>query len=283
MKLAVTAASGKLGSTVIEQLKNHISPSSLVGIARTTDHAKGLDVEIRKGDYNNRDDFEDALRDIDVLLLISGMDKPDKRISQHRNVMEAAKSCGVRKIVYSSIIGNEERTAFGPIVQSNRQTEEDVRSSGLEWVIGRNGLYIDPDLEYLQRYVDEGEIWNSAGDGKCAFTSRKELAVAYSSILLNDKHNGHIYNLVGTPITQEELTSLINDVYNLDLKYKPVSVESFMKERQQELGEHLGTIVGGIYEGIKLGYFDVPSNFKAAAGRSHTSPKGMIDDFKNTP
>jgi NAD(P)H dehydrogenase (quinone) len=45
-------------------------------------------------------------------------------------------------------------------VRSNRQTEEDVKASGLEWVIGRNGIYIEPDVEYAPKYVERGEIAN---------------------------------------------------------------------------------------------------------------------------
>jgi NAD(P)H dehydrogenase (quinone) len=57
-------------------------------------------------------------------MLFSGMDEPQKRIQQHTNVIDAAVSNGVKKIVYTSIIGDEENTAFSPVVQSNGQTEK---------------------------------------------------------------------------------------------------------------------------------------------------------------
>jgi NAD(P)H dehydrogenase (quinone) len=63
-------------------------------------------------------------------------------------VIEAAKFSGVKKIEYTSIVGDEQNSAFGPVVQSNRQNEKDVQNSGLECVIGRNGIYLEPDLEY---------------------------------------------------------------------------------------------------------------------------------------
>ena len=159
-------------------------------------------MEVRKGDYNNREQFDAALQGVDTVLLISGMADPKDRIQQHRNVIEAAKANGVQKIVYTSIIGDADKTAFSPIVRSNRQTERDVQSSGLDWAIGRNGIYIEPDLDYLDTYVKEGGIRNCAGDGKCAYTSRPELAVAYAKMLTGDNHNGQVYNLVGEAITQ---------------------------------------------------------------------------------
>lgn len=281
MKIAITSASGQLGSAIAKQLVTEIGKDSVIAIARTPEKAKHLGVEVRKGDYNDREEFDKALIGVDKVLLVSGMDDPKKRIQQHRNVIEAAQQNGVQKIVYTSIVGDEESTAFSPVVQSNRQTEQDVSESGLQWVIGRNGIYIEPDLEYLDHYVKEGEIRNCAGDGKCGYTSREELAYAYSQMLLKDKHNGQTYNLVGAPITQAELADLINQVFGTNLKFNHVAVAEYEEERKAELGDFIGTVIAGIYDGIKKGVNDVPSDFERAVGRSHKSPLEMIENFKN--
>ena len=97
--------------------------------------------------------------------------------------MFAARATGVRKIVYTSVQGAEEGTAFSPVIQSNRQTEADIRESGLDWVIGRNGIYIEPDVEYIENYRKAGQIANCAGEGRCGYTTRPELAYAYAKML----------------------------------------------------------------------------------------------------
>ena len=281
MKIAVTAANGKLGTTIVKNLINLIGSENVIGLARTPEKAKHLGIEIRKGDYNNPQDLEIALKDIDVVMLLSGMDEPQKRIQQHRNVIEAAKTNGVKKIVYTSIIGDETNNAFSPIVQTNRQTETDVKNSGLDWAIGRNGIYIEPDLEYLDTYVKDGEIRNCAAEGKCTYTSREELAFAYAKMLLEEKHNGQTYNLVGDPITQTQLANYINEVYHTNLVFNAVSVEEYAAERKKKLGDFLGTVIAGIYEGIRNGANDVPSDFEKAAERPHKSVLEIIKAFKN--
>jgi NAD(P)H dehydrogenase (quinone) len=280
MKIAVTSASGQLGSSIIKQLIKEIGNENVIGIARTPEKATHLQIEIRKGDYNSRQELDAAFKGVDAVLLVSGMDEPQKRIQQHRNVIETAKINGVKKIVYTSIIGDEEKTAFSPVVKSNRQTETDIRNSGLDWVIGRNGIYIEPDLDYVDNYIKEGEIRNCAGKGKCAYTSRKELACAYAKMLRETKHNGQQYNLAGEAITQSKLAEYINKVYNTKLVYKPVSVEEYSIERKKELGEFLGPIIAGIYEGIQNGTYDVESDFEKAAGRPHKSAIEMIKELK---
>ena len=281
MKIAVTSASGKLGATIVKYLIDLIGKDNVVAIARTPEKAKFLGVEVRAGDYNNKAQLVNALKGVDTVLLVSGMDAPDTRVIQHRNVIEAAKENGVKKIVYTSIVGAETGNGFSPIVQTNRQTEKDVQDSGLEWVIGRNGVYIEPDLEYITTYVKEGSISNCAGKGKCTYTSREELGFAYAKLLTEDKHNGKIYNLVGEAITQAELANFINQIYNTNLSYKSVSVQDYKEERVAALGEFIGSVIAGIYEGIKSGSNEVSSDFEIASGRPHKSTIEMIKTFKS--
>jgi NAD(P)H dehydrogenase (quinone) len=271
MNLAVTAASGQLGSEIVTATTALRPDANVIGLARTPENARNLGVEVRPGDYDQREVLTRSLHDVDVVLLVSGMEPPEQRIDQHRNVIEAARRAGVRKIVYTSIQGVDEDTAFSPIVQSNRQTEDDVRDSGLEWVIGRNGIYIEPDVEYLDSYVTAGGITNCAGDGRCGYTTRPELAYAYARMLTDDRHNGRTYNLHGAAITQYELADHLNRAFGTDLTYTPMSVEDYRNERIAELGEFMGTVIAGIYEGIRDGAVDNPSDYLRAAGREHVT------------
>lgn len=280
MKIAVTAASGKLGASIVGALVKEIGNENVIGIVRSPEKATHLGVELRKGDYNSYEEFDVALKGVDALLLISGMDEPEKRIQQHRNVIQAAKDNGVKKIVYTSIIGDTEITAFRAVVKSNRQTEMDVQESGMKWVIGRNGIYIEPDLDYIATYVKEGEIRNCANEGKCGYTSRSELGLAYANMLLNDEHDGNTYNLSGTPLTQYQLAEYINQVFGTRLTFNPVSVEAYQKERKNELGDFIGNIIAGIYHGIQIGANDVVSDFETAAGRPHLSILELMHDYK---
>jgi NAD(P)H dehydrogenase (quinone) len=281
MKIAVTAANGQLGSSVVNQLKNEIGVENVIGIVRSPEKASQLGVEIRKGDYNSPDSYNTALKGMDKVLLISGMDDPQKRIQQHRNVIEAARQNGVKKLVYTSIVGDEEKNAFSPVVQSNRATEEDIKHSGLDWSIGRNGIYIEPDLEYIDTYKKENEIRNCAGDGRCTYTSRLELGYAYAKMLMQKDHNNKTYRLVGEPISQKELAELINQVYHTQLTYNPISVEDYAREREQELGAFIGGVIAGIYHGIREGVYDIPSDYEKAAGRPHKSAIEIIRTYHN--
>jgi len=269
MKVAITAASGQLGSEIATQLIKEIGAENIVGTARTVSKAEHLGITVMPGDYNKRSDFDEALKGVEVVMIVSGMDAPEKRIEQHRNIINAAKTAGVRKIVYSSIIGHEGSSSFDAIVQSNRQTEQDIKKSGLEWSIGRNGLYIEPDIEYIETYTKEGKIANCAGDGLCSYTTRSELAYAYVQLIKEDDRNNQIFNLAGEPISQTQLTAYLNAAFGTSLDYEEMTPEAYLAFQQNVNGEFLGKVIAGIYLKIRSGEFNIHSDFEAAAGRKH--------------
>ena len=305
MKVAVTSASGQLGSSVVKALIEEIGAEQVIGVARTPERASHLKVEVRQGDYNSYDQFNSALKGSDVVVILSGNDDPGKRITQHRNIIRAAKDNGLQKIVYTSILGDETRTTFSSVIGSNRQTEQDIKNSGLSWVIGRNGIYLEPDIESLADYKKEGRIEESnkfyikycmlqdtirqeakilakiVEDELSRLESiEAELAFAYAKLATDQSLKNQVFNLTGPAISQEELAKLLNEIFGTAITYEEMSVDDYLADRKNALGEFLGPIISGIYEGIRDGAFDVSSDFEKATGRSHKKPVDLIREIR---
>lgn len=85
---------------------------------------------------------------------------------------------------------------------------------------------------------------------------------------------------MGESITQSQLTDYINKVFHTNLVYNSVSVKEYTIERKKELGDFIGTIIAGIYEGIKNGANDVSSNYEKAAGRPHKTAIEIMKEWK---
>jgi len=251
----------------------------VVGTSRNPQKVTDLDIRIFEADYNNPNDFIKAFKDIEVVLLISGMDLPHKRIEQHRNVINAAKKAGVRKIVYTSIIGKPGNSTFDPVINANRQTEEDIKNSGLDYAIGRNGLYIEPDINYLDNYIKDGKIVNCAGLGKCSYTSRDELAIAFTELIKNDSLDGKIYNLAAVAITQNKLADLFNRFFSTQLIYESITPEEYLAWQKIHNGDFLGSIIAGIYTKIRNGEFNVESDFEKIVGRKHKAVNEILSEY----
>lgn len=106
-KIAITGATGQLGRLATAALQARgIAPVALV---RSPEKAVDLGVEARAFDYHRVDSA--ALRGIDTLVLISSNDFDD-RAGQHRNVIAAAKSAGIGRLIYTSILKGRRPPCF---------------------------------------------------------------------------------------------------------------------------------------------------------------------------
>jgi NAD(P)H dehydrogenase (quinone) len=260
MKVAVTAASGNLGQLLLPELVRLIGADNVVGIARSPDKTSTPGIETRQGDYDNAADWPTALEGIDTVILISSPAGPWDRVQMHRNVIEGAKQAGVRKILYSSVIGNglEADTLYAPVAAINRQAEQDLQQSGLEWSIPRNGLYLEFDVAHIVNAANEGNIFrNNGGDGRCGYITRDEIAVATAQLAIDNRHNGKIYNLVGECHTQTELVQMVNEVYGLSVSYEPITDEECFAKLEPVRGEIVANMLTGCYQCIRNGAYVV--------------------------
>ena len=188
MKVAVTAASGRLGRAILKYLCDDIGADKVVAVARSPEQVELPQIEKRRGDYGSIEEMTAAFDGIDTVVMISapvviGTD----RVALHRNVIDAAKRAGVRKMLYTSVIGNglEEGTMFAATQQVNRQAEYDLQASGLEWVVARNALYLELDLNHIRRADETGIYRNNAGSGRCGYLTIDELAFATAKLKAN--------------------------------------------------------------------------------------------------
>lgn len=279
MKIAITAVSGQLGAAVAKKAIEELGKENVVGTARTPERAKSLGIKVFKADYNSKEDFVKAFQGIDAVMLISGMGDPKDRIDQHQNVINAAKESGVKKIVYTSIIGKPGNSTFDAVVNSNRQTELDIIASGIEYAIGRNGLYIEPDIEYLDNYIKEGKIANSAAHGKCSYTTRDELAIAYTRLLKDNSLKDATCNLVGESISQTELVEYFNKHFKTSLVYESMTNKDYLSWQQKHNGDFLGSIIAGIYQKIRNNEFEIDSDFEKIVGRKHKTMDEILKEY----
>ncbi len=285
MKLAVTAASGNLGQLLLTELVRLLGADNVVGIARSPEKITISNIETRQGDYQRAADWPDALQGIDTVVLISSPAGPQDRVQMHRNVIEGAKLAGARKMLYSSVIGNglERDTLYAPIAAINRQAEQDLQDSGLEWAIPRNGLYLEFDVAHIVNAAKQDNIYrNNGGGGRCGYITRDEIAVATAQMAVDDQHNGKIYSLVGDCHTQAELVQMVNEVYGIQVSYEEISDQACIDKLTPIRGEIVANMLTGCYQCIRNGAYDVASDFEAATGRPVKSVIQQIAEIKGT-
>lgn len=218
MKIAITGASGQLGKLVVAKLKEKVAPENIVALVRTPDKAEAFGVEVREADYTRPETLDSALQGIDTLLLISSSEV-GQRAGQHRNVIEAAKKAGVKRIVYTSLLHAD--TSSLSLAVEHLATESLLRESGIPHTILRNGWYTENYTGSVPGAVAGGAFIGSAGEGKISSASRADYADAAVAVLTSEGHAGKVYELAGDEAyTLSDLAAEISRQTGKNIPYK---------------------------------------------------------------
>lgn len=221
MKIAITGSTGQLGKLVIEKLKEKVAIDQIVALARNTQKAESLEVEVREADYNDPNTFERALVGIDTLLLISSSEL-GKRSEQHGHVIAAAKKAGVSWIIYTSVLHADVSTLS--LAAEHLATEAMIKESGIAYTLLRNGWYTENYINAIKTSLTSGAILGSANEGKISSASRVDYAEAAVAVLTTEGHGGKTYELAGDfHYTLSDLAAEISKQTGETITYKNLS------------------------------------------------------------
>ncbi|MCL7999298.1 SDR family oxidoreductase [Brucella sp. 21LCYQ03] len=218
MTIAVTGATGQLGRIVIEKLKAKVSASDIVALVRSPEKATDLGVSARAADYVKPETLIAALAGVETVLLISS-NEIGQRAVQHKNVIDAAKQAGVKRIVYTSLLHAD--TSPLSLAEEHRVTEADLKASGLPYTILRNGWYSENYTGSIGGALAGGAFIGSAGEGKISAAPRVDFAEAAVAALVGEDHEAKTYELAGdTAWTLSDLAAEISKQTGRDIPYK---------------------------------------------------------------
>lgn len=225
MKIAVSGSTGHLGRLVIAALNENNSKNELFALARSTDKAKDLKASVRKADYDEPQTLAPALAGIDTLLLISATEF-GQRARQHRNVIDAAKKAGVKRIVYTSLLHAD--TSSLSLAGEHLETEAMLKESGIPHTILRNGWYTENYADAIGAAVASGMFVGSADDGKISSAARADYAEAAAIVAGDDAHAGKTYELAGDEsYTMHELAAEASRQSGKSFSYQDLPQEDY--------------------------------------------------------
>jgi len=227
MKIAVTGATGHLGTFVVEELKKRVSNENIVALVRTPGKASALEVEVRAFDYNQPETMTAALAGVDRLVLISG-NEIGQRARQHFNVIEAAGKAGVEWIVYTSLLHADSTTLN--LAGEHMTTEEALKASGINYTILRNGWYTENYTGSIGGALAGGAFIGSAGNGKISSAARVDYAEAAAVAITDESHKGKVYELAGDDYyTLADLAAEISNQTGTNIPYRNLTEAEYTK------------------------------------------------------
>jgi uncharacterized protein YbjT (DUF2867 family) len=159
--ILVTGGTGFVGPHVVHALRARELPVRvLVRDPRRGSRAVTWGAELVEGDVTEPASLHDAMEGVDAVVhlvaIIKGSRDDFERVMSQgtRNVVAAAKSAGVRRIVLASALGVDERTKdVVPYFAAKWQMERAVRDSGIDHVILRPSFVFARDGGVLPTFV----------------------------------------------------------------------------------------------------------------------------------
>lgn len=226
--IAITGANGNLGRLAVQGLRDRIPADQIVALVRNPEKALDLlvmGVQVREADYDHPEKLVKALEGVEKVLLVSAV-VPGKRLGQHKAVIDAAKQVGVRLIAYTSMLRAE--TSALALAKEHRETEQYLKNSGLEFVLLRNGWYLENDTEALSTALAQGAIIGSSGEGRYSSASRADYAAAAIAVLTQPGHEGKTYELAGDrSFAMHEFAAEVSTQAGQAVVYKNLSAADF--------------------------------------------------------
>lgn len=282
--ILVTGATGSLGTSVVQQLKKHISNEDFIV---TSSNQKGVNslqsegLNARLANFNDQDTLNIAFQGITKLLLISTMD--NNRFEQHKRVIDVAKDQGVQQIVYTSLaIKDIETSGVKDLMISHFQTEDYIKESRLLYTIIRNTMYADALNQILGPDVFEKGINIPGGDGKVPYALRREMGEATANLLLQEAHANNTYDFTGSKsFSYAEVASELSRLSGKTVVYNNITAENF-KSNLREVGLsdfNIFLYSGTIYD-IKTHQYEIESKtLEELLGRQTASLPSFISEL----
>ncbi|OQP61296.1 hypothetical protein A3860_06185 [Niastella vici] len=263
--ILVTTATGHLGTATIEALlKKSVPASQIAGLVRDEQKAATLaakGITLRKGDYHNTASLEQAFKGIDTLVFISSGSMED-RVGQHRNVVNAAKTSGVKHIIYTSVLKASGTLKFTAGID-HYHTENLLKESGIPYTIFRNTFYIEVLPMLFGPALQSGQWYYAAGNAKVNLAARTDMAEGIANVAIAPaSHANKIYEIAGNQsYTFAEIAGVVSKAVGKKVDYIPVPVEALTEGMKQAgVPEAYIPMLASIANAISHGELDSDDN-----------------------
>ncbi|MFD9392733.1 NAD(P)H-binding protein [Streptomyces sp. NPDC060000] len=203
--IVVTGATGNVGRELVRFLAE--AGERVTATSRNISDTEVPDtVRAVRADLTDAESLRPVLDGADALFLHDG--GPAAHRLDPREVLDAAKTGGVRRVVLLSSLGVETRPESPSHGGRMRAVEDAVRESGLDWTILRPGAFHSNAYAWAEPVRDRRTVAAPFGDVGLPTVDPSDIAEVASAALRQDGHSGRVHALTGpaptTPRQQAE-------------------------------------------------------------------------------
>jgi uncharacterized protein YbjT (DUF2867 family) len=227
--ILVTGGTGFVGRHLAKRLcQEGLKVRAVVRTPAKAQALKELGVEVVPGDIADMASLEAAAKGCETIIHLVGIIQEGKgftfrsvHVDGTRNVLDAAKSAGVKHFIYQSAIGSREG-AKSEYHKTKWEAEKLVRASGIPFTILRPSLIYGPGDLFTVRLAEAIRLSPvlpviGTGRSKVQPIFIDDVAVCLAKIVAGEQHLNKIYEVGGPEqLTYEAVTKAIAGALGID-------------------------------------------------------------------
>ncbi len=259
---------------------------------------KAMGIETRIANFND-ENLSDAFQNADTMILISMPFVGPKRRMAQKKALDAAVKAKVNRLVYTSIVGAGEKDIDTYEVNDHVWFEAYVKEQPIHYLFLRDSQYAEAMVSnYVNAYENTGNVLaNNMGEGKMAYISRDDCAVAAACAAMSDWEDRVIDVNGSEQLTIAEYIAIANEVTGHNVEYKyindeeqyaffdSIGVPRTTEEMWAQTASNFPFCSDGMVtfgRAIRLGQMSTFTNdFEKLTGRKPLSVREIFEDMQN--
>jgi uncharacterized protein YbjT (DUF2867 family) len=278
--ILVSGATGRVGSNLVRVLSGAgIQVRAMVRDPATAMQLVAPGVEIVRGDFEDEESLDAAMRGIDKAFLLPPGTM--RQVKQEANFIDAAKRAKLGHVVKLSLIKADPKSP-GPIPQWHGMAEKRLEASGLKFTHLRPNFHMQNMFWFARPIREIDTFCLPMAEAKTALVDARDIADAAGEVLLGSGHEGKTYLLTGPQAMDcYEVAETLSTVMARRITYKPIAPEEFktIVLRHWNLIEPYADAIVSIWRGMAGGGYDqVSDDFERLTGRKPRSFAEFLRD-----
>jgi len=258
--ICVMAATGEVGkATVDDLLRLGVEPSQIVAAGRNPRKLEGFaarGVAVRPADYQDGLGLVAAFRGVETLILIPTKTPAAPRCVEHANALNAAKSAGVKRIVFLSLQAATPTSLFN-VAPFILFAESATRQSGIEWTFARMSLYSDPIAEWAPELARMCRLPYPLKNARIAYVARADVSRTLAAVARRDDLHGRILELTGpAAVSMPELALAVSNATGANVTFATITFDEYREIcRKDNLPDEIIDILATMYQAAEAQEF----------------------------
>ena len=286
--IIVTGATGNFGRQVVEGLLKKLPPNQVGVSTREPGKAEDLQqrgVRVCKGDFAEPATLAEAFDGAEQVLIVSGTAMGADGVRQHDNAIQAAKSAGAKRILYTSHQGKGTASIFIPTRDNHVPTDALLAECGVPYVSLQNGFYAESALYQLRGMRETGRL-ALPEDGPVSWTARADLAEAAVAVLLQPGllADGPSPALTGSEMLDfSDVAQLASEILKRPIERELVNDETYRTMLvDQGMPEIYAGLLLSLYAAARAGEFATTDpTLERLIGHKPTKMRRVLEEFLN--